>query len=89
MGPRCGGLLENRAKSGAAPPCGPETPGIPHRQGGTTPLVATWLVSRTGWNLSPAVYLAAGGAVAFLAALRFPRTVPHPMTMEFSSLTFR
>lgn len=57
--------------------------------GGTTPLVAAWLVSRTGMILSPAIYLAAGGAVAFLAALRFPRAVPHPMTREFSSVTFR
>ena len=57
--------------------------------GGTTPLVAAWLVSRTGMKLAPAIYLAAGGAVALLAALRFPRTVPHPMTREFSSVTFR
>jgi len=57
--------------------------------GGTTPLVATWLVARTGMNLSPAIYLAAGAALAFLAALRFPRVVPHPMTREFSRATFR
>jgi MHS family proline/betaine transporter-like MFS transporter len=57
--------------------------------GGTTPLIATWLVARTGWNLSPAIYLAAGSAVALLAALRFPRTVPHPMTREFASVAVR
>jgi MHS family proline/betaine transporter-like MFS transporter len=57
--------------------------------GGTTPLVATWLVARTGMSLSPAIYLAGGAALAFLAALRFPRTVPHPMTREFASVTFR
>jgi hypothetical protein len=39
--------------------------------------------------LSPAIYLAAGGALAFLAALRFPRRVPHPMTREFSTVTLR
>lgn len=57
--------------------------------GGTTPLVAAWLVARTGMTLSPAIYLAAGGAMALLAALKFPRAVPHPMTQEFSSVTFR
>jgi len=55
--------------------------------GGTTPLVAAWLVARTGVIMSPAIYLAASGALAFVAALRFPRTVPHPMTREFSSVT--
>jgi MHS family proline/betaine transporter-like MFS transporter len=55
--------------------------------GGTTPLVAAWLVARTGLIMSPAIYLAASGALAFLAALKFPRTVPHPMTREFSSVT--
>ena len=57
--------------------------------GGTTPLVAAWLVARTGMSLAPAIYLAAGSALAFLAALRFPRIVPHPMTQEFSSATLR
>jgi len=57
--------------------------------GGTTPLVATWLVARTGMNLSPALYLAAGGAIALLAALRFPRRAPHRMTQEFSTVSFR
>jgi MFS transporter, MHS family, proline/betaine transporter len=54
--------------------------------GGTTPLVAGWLVARTGFNLAPAVYLSAGAALALLAALRFPRVVPHPMTREFSAV---
>jgi MFS transporter, MHS family, proline/betaine transporter len=57
--------------------------------GGTTPLVASWLVAKTGMSLAPALYLAVGGAVAFLAALRFPRMVPHPMTREFSSAALR
>jgi MHS family proline/betaine transporter-like MFS transporter len=57
--------------------------------GGTTPLVAAWLVARTGFIFSPAIYLAAGCAVAFLAAVRYPRAVPHPMTREFSSITLR
>jgi hypothetical protein len=54
--------------------------------GGTTPLVAGWLVARTGFSLAPAVYLSAGAALALLAALRFPRVVPHPMTREFSAV---
>ena len=54
--------------------------------GGTTPLVATWLVARTGWSMAPAVYFAAGASLALLAALRFPRVVPHPMTREFSAV---
>ena len=53
--------------------------------GGTTPLVGAWLVSKSGFSLAPAIYLAAGGVVSFLAALRFPRVVPHPMTREFST----
>lgn len=54
--------------------------------GGTTPLVATWLVSRTGVTLSPAIYLSVACGLAFLAAFRFPRVVPHPMTREFSTM---
>lgn len=54
--------------------------------GGTTPLVAAWLVTRTGFSLAPAVYLSAGAALALLAALRFPRIVPHSMTREFSAV---
>ncbi|HEY9385258.1 MAG TPA: MFS transporter [Gemmatimonadales bacterium] len=57
--------------------------------GGTTPLVAAWLVARTGMILSPAIYLAAVGALAFCAAVRFPRLVPHPMTREFSRISFQ
>ncbi|HTL04672.1 MAG TPA: MFS transporter [Gemmatimonadales bacterium] len=53
--------------------------------GGTTPLVAAWLVSRGG-GMAPAVYLACGAAAAWLAALRFPKVVPHPMTREFSRI---
>lgn len=48
--------------------------------------MAGWLVVRTGFSLAPAVYLAAGAALALLAALRFPRVVPHPMTREFSAV---
>jgi MHS family proline/betaine transporter-like MFS transporter len=57
--------------------------------GGTTPLVATWLVAHTGLPLSPAIYLAVASASALIAALRFPRAVPHRMTQEFSSVALR
>ena len=53
--------------------------------GGTTPLIGAWLVSRTGAPLAPAVYLAAAGAVSFLAALLLPRTARHRLTHEFQA----
>jgi MHS family proline/betaine transporter-like MFS transporter len=53
--------------------------------GGTTPLVGTWLLSKTGAPLSPAVYLAAAGAVTFVAALFLPRTARHRVTHEFQA----
>ena len=53
--------------------------------GGTTPLMAAWLLSRTGKPLAPAVYLSAAGAVSFVAALLLPRTARHRMTKEFQA----
>ena len=53
--------------------------------GGTTPMVAAWLVSRT-FNLAPAVYLAAAAAVTFVAALMLPHTPRHRLTKEFERL---
>jgi MFS transporter, MHS family, proline/betaine transporter len=57
--------------------------------GGTTPLVGAWLVARTGAPLAPAMYLAAAGAVSFIAALLLPRVVPHRLTHEFQSARLR
>jgi MHS family proline/betaine transporter-like MFS transporter len=57
--------------------------------GGTTPLVGAWLVARTGNGLAPAVYLAAAGAVSFVAAFLLPRTAPHRLTKEFEAAGFR
>jgi MHS family proline/betaine transporter-like MFS transporter len=54
--------------------------------GGTTPMVAAWLVSRTGFTLAPAVYLAVAAAVTFAAALMLPATARHRLTKEFESL---
>jgi MHS family proline/betaine transporter-like MFS transporter len=53
--------------------------------GGTTPLVGTWLISRTGAPLAPAVYLAAAGGISFIAALGLPRVAPHRLTHEFQA----
>ncbi|NNG61085.1 MFS transporter, partial [Pseudomonas fragi] len=42
--------------------------------GGTAPLVATWLISTTGSNLSPAFYLIAVALLALLGGLALPET---------------
>jgi len=54
--------------------------------GGTTPLVASWLLSRSGYALAPAWYLTAAAALAFVAALLLPKTLPHRLTTEFHSM---
>jgi MFS transporter, MHS family, proline/betaine transporter len=57
--------------------------------GGTTPLVAAWLVSRTGAALAPAMYLAGAAALTFVGALLLPKTAPHRLTKEFEAARFR
>jgi MHS family proline/betaine transporter-like MFS transporter len=57
--------------------------------GGTTPMVAAWLVSRTGAPLAPAVYLAAAAGATFVAALLMPRTAAHSLTKEFQAARYR
>ncbi|MDH4573456.1 MFS transporter [Salinicola acroporae] len=42
--------------------------------GGTAPLVATWLIERTGNNLSPALYLIAITLLAMWGGLRLPES---------------
>jgi MHS family proline/betaine transporter-like MFS transporter len=42
--------------------------------GGTAPLVATWLISATGSNLSPAFYLIAVSILALVGGLALPET---------------
>jgi MHS family proline/betaine transporter-like MFS transporter len=54
--------------------------------GGTTPMVAAWLVSRTGFTLAPAAYLTLAAAVTFAAAVLLPRTPRHRLTKEFERL---
>ena len=46
--------------------------------GGLTPLAATWLVSRTGDEISPAVLIMAAAAVTFATILRFRETYRAP-----------
>ena len=54
--------------------------------GGTTPLVAAWLVARTGVAIAPGVYLAGAGVLAFVAAMLLPKALPHRLTTEFHSV---
>jgi MFS transporter, MHS family, proline/betaine transporter len=57
--------------------------------GGTTPLVAAWLVPRTGVKLAPAWYLAAAAALTFIGSLLLPATARHSLTKEFDATRFR
>lgn len=48
--------------------------------GGTTPLIATWLISASGDPIAPAYWVAAGGAVSLLTAIFLVReTAFEPM----------
>jgi MFS transporter, MHS family, proline/betaine transporter len=57
--------------------------------GGTTPLVAAWLLARTGLPLAPAMYLAGAAALTFVGALLLPKTPVHRLTEEFKAVRFR
>ena len=57
--------------------------------GGTTPMVAAWLVARTGVALAPAAYLSAAAAITFGAAWLLPQAPRHRLTEEFKALRFR
>jgi MHS family proline/betaine transporter-like MFS transporter len=57
--------------------------------GGTTPLVAAWLVARTGVPLAPAWYLGGAAACAFIGAIFLPATTRHSLTKEFQAAGFR
>ena len=47
--------------------------------GGTTPVVATWLIARTHDDLSPAFYIMATAAVSLTIVLTLPRHVPDEL----------
>jgi MHS family proline/betaine transporter-like MFS transporter len=57
--------------------------------GGTTPLIAAWLVARSGFALAPAVYLGVAGALSFVGAILLPKTLPHRLTTEFQTIRAR
>ncbi|WP_243793786.1 MFS transporter [Saccharopolyspora gloriosae] len=50
--------------------------------GGTAPFVATWLVSTTGNQLSPAIYLTVIAVLAFGAAATLPETTGRSLAPE-------
>jgi len=54
--------------------------------GGTTPLIAAWLVSRSGVAIAPAVYLGVAAALSFVAAILLPKSMPHRLTTEFHTV---
>jgi MFS transporter, MHS family, proline/betaine transporter len=56
--------------------------------GGTTPLVAAWLMVKTGMMLAPAWYLAGAGVLSLIGALFLPRTTRHSLTKEFDAAQF-
>ena len=53
--------------------------------GGLTPLVASWLVARTGDEIAPGLLMMVAAAVTLLTILRFPETYRTP----FSAITSR
>ena len=53
--------------------------------GGLTPLVASWLVARTGDEIAPGFLMMAAAAVSFVTILRFPETYRIP----FAGITSR
>jgi MFS transporter, MHS family, proline/betaine transporter len=57
--------------------------------GGTTPMIAAWLVARTQVNLAPGIYLALAAGVTFVGALLLPGTPRHRLTQEFQAARVR
>ncbi|MFA9473661.1 MAG: MFS transporter [Filomicrobium sp.] len=47
--------------------------------GGTTPLVATYLVERTADDFTPAYYLMAAAAISLIATIQLPETAGKPL----------
>lgn len=46
--------------------------------GGTSPYVATWLISATGYDFSPAFYLMLAAAVTLITVLRWVKETAGP-----------
>lgn len=53
--------------------------------GGSTPMVAAWLLARTRVALAPGIYLAVAAAVTCIGALYLPRVARHRLTTEFQA----
>ena len=53
--------------------------------GGTTPLVASWLIKNTGEDLVPAAYLMAMAVVTTAVVIRIPETFRREVQMEHST----
>jgi MFS transporter, MHS family, proline/betaine transporter len=53
--------------------------------GGFTPLVATWLVHRTGNEIVPAFLVMAAAAVTFISVLTFRETYRAPFSVGSGS----
>lgn len=53
--------------------------------GGLSPLIATWLVSRTGDDLTPAYMIMAAAAISFLAVLAFRERSAAPLEADTAS----
>ncbi len=47
--------------------------------GGTTPLVATYLVERTADEFTPAYYLMAAAVISLMATIQMPETAGKPL----------
>ena len=56
--------------------------------GGTTPLVAAWLLSKSGLTLAPAMYLTGAAVLTFVGALLLPKQARHRLTKEFEAARF-
>jgi MHS family proline/betaine transporter-like MFS transporter len=56
--------------------------------GGFTPLVAAWLVDRTGDEIAPAFLIMAAAAVTFLTVLRFRETYRSPFITASSAAAY-
>ena len=57
--------------------------------GGSTPLIAAWLLAKSGLTLAPALYLAGAGVLSSIGALFLPHTARHSLTKEFDAARFR
>jgi MFS transporter, MHS family, proline/betaine transporter len=53
--------------------------------GGLSPLAATWLISRTGNDFSPAFMIMVAAAISFISTLRFRESFEEPLEVAPAS----